>query len=160
MTDIGVEVYENICALLEKSGKNFKKVEHEPTFTSEESALARNEELKIGGKAILMKIDKTEYLFVLSASKKLNTKKIKEHLKAKKTRFSTSDELKELCGLVPGSVPPFGFPILPVKLYFDRTFMDTCDKIAFNAGRLTHSIVLDLNDYIEVAQPEIFEFAE
>ena len=159
MADIG-DVYENICALLEKSGKPFKKCEHEPTFTSEESAQARGEDLSIGGKAILMKIDKTEHLFVLSASKKINSKKIKEHLKAKKSRFSTSDELKELTGLVPGSVPPFGKPILPVRLFLDSCFMDTCQKIAFNAGRLTHSIVLDLKDYLDVAKPEIFEFSE
>lgn len=57
-------------------------------------------------------------------------------------------------------MPPFGQPILPVKLFFDRSFMDTCDKIAFNAGRLTHSIVLDLKDYLDVAQPEIFDFSE
>ncbi len=121
---------------------------------------ARNEKLEVGGKAILMKVDQQEYLFVLSASKKISAKKIKEHLKAKKTRFSTPDELMKLCGLVPGSVPPFGYPILPLKLYFDRAFMEVNDKIAFNAGRLTHSIVLDLNDWIEVAKPEIFEFSE
>ncbi len=154
------DVYERICSLLEDSGKQFKRVEHEPTFTSEESAQARGESLAVGGKAILMKVDKSEHLFVLSASKKINAKKVREHLKAKRSRFSTPDELMQLCGLVPGSVPPFGQPILPVKLYFDRTFMDASDKIAFNAGRLTHSIVLDLNDWIEVAKPEIFEFAE
>lgn len=159
MADIG-DVYENICKLLEDSNKPFKKVTHEPTYTSEESAQARGEDLSIGGKAILMKIDKTEYLFVLSASKKINSKKVKEYMKAKKIRFITSDELKELCNLVPGSVPPFGHPILPVKLYLDKSFMETCSKIAFNAGRLTHSIVLDLSDYLDVAKPEIFEFAE
>ncbi len=154
------DVYENICKLLEDSGKSFKKLTHEPTFTSEESAKARNEDLSIGGKAILMKIDKIEYLFVLSASKKINSKKIKDYMKAKKIRFITSDELKELCNLVPGSVPPFGHPILPVKLFLDKSFMDNCNKIAFNAGRLTHSIILELNDYLDVAKPEIFEFAE
>ena len=52
----------------------FKAVEHEPTFTSEESAKARGEVLSIGGKAILMKVDEQFMLFVLSASKKINSK--------------------------------------------------------------------------------------
>ena len=159
MADIG-DVFENICGLLEKENKAFRKVVHEPTYTSEESAKARDEDLSIGGKAILMKVDKTEHLFVLSASKKINSKKIRDHLHAKKIRFSTADELLQLCGLVPGSVPPFGFPILPVKLYLDKSFIESNEKIAFNAGRLTHSIVLDLNDYIQVAKPDIFDFSD
>lgn len=102
MADIAV--YESICNLLETAGKSFKRVEHAPTFTSEESAQARGEDLSIGGKAILMKVDKTEHLFVLSACKKINSKRVKEHLKGKKTRFSTADELMTLCGLVPGNL--------------------------------------------------------
>ena len=75
MAEIG-DVYKNICKLLEDSGKPCKKVTHEPTYTSEESAQARGEDLSIGGKAILMKVDKTEYLFVLSACKKINSKSL------------------------------------------------------------------------------------
>ena len=35
----------------------FREVHHEPTFTSEESAKARGEELRVGGKALLMRGD-------------------------------------------------------------------------------------------------------
>lgn len=157
--DGSMEVFQNICNLLETYKIEFKHVEHEPTFTSEESAKARGEDLSIGGKAILMKINEFFYLFVLSASKKLNSKKIKEYLKAKKIRFCTSQELFDMCKLVPGSVPPFGNPILPFKLYLDKNILSN-EKIAFNAGSLTNSIIFNMNDYLKVANPEIFDFSE
>jgi Ala-tRNA(Pro) deacylase len=154
-----IQVYDKICALLDSNNVEYKSVTHEVTLTSEDSARARGEDLSIGGKAILMKFDDTFALFVLSAAKKINSKRIKEHLKAKKIRFSTSQELADLCGLVPGSVPPFGEPILPVKLYVDNSILLN-EKIAFNAGSLTRSIIFETKNYIEVAKPEIFDFSE
>jgi len=56
----------------------YKSVHHEATFTSDESAKARGEDLSIGGKAILMKVDSNFKLYVLSAAKKINSKQIKE----------------------------------------------------------------------------------
>jgi prolyl-tRNA editing enzyme YbaK/EbsC (Cys-tRNA(Pro) deacylase) len=153
------QVFEKICELLNTNNVTYKSLTHEPTLTSEDSAKARGEDLSIGGKAIIMKVDDKFLLFVLSASKKINSKSVKEHLKAKKIRFSTSQELADLCGLVPGSVPPFGEPILPLKLYVDEAIRVN-DKIAFNAGSLTRSIIFDMKSYLEVAKPDIFAFSE
>ncbi|CAF0780411.1 unnamed protein product [Brachionus calyciflorus] len=152
-------VYEKICEFLNENAIEYKAISHEPTYTSEESAKARGEDLSIGGKAILMKIDDNFYLFVISASRKLNSKKIKEYLKSKKLRFCTSQELFDLSQLVPGSVPPFGQPILPFKLFLDKSILNN-DRIAFNAGSLTNSIIFKTQDYIKVANPEIFDFSE
>jgi Ala-tRNA(Pro) deacylase len=67
--------------------------------------------------------------------------------------------LKELTGLVPGSVPPFGRPILPFDLYLDEA-LRTNDRIAFNAGSLTDSIILAMPDYLRIAAPtECFAFS-
>ena len=158
-TPNSLEVFQKICNWLDTNKIVYKSLEHEPTYTSEDSAKARDEDLSIGGKAILMKVDGTFLLFVLSASKKINSKRVKEHVGAKKIRFSTSQELFDLCKLVPGSVPPFGEPVLPLKLYLDKSILVN-EKIAFNAGSLTHSVVLRTTDYLEVAKPEIFDFSE
>src|SRR5450432_2640815 len=89
---------------LTQEGAAFREVHHEPTRTSEESALARGETLSVGGKALLIKVDQDFRLFVLSASRKLDSTAIRARFGAKKTRFATADELLELTGLVPGSV--------------------------------------------------------
>ncbi|HSG99248.1 MAG TPA: YbaK/EbsC family protein [candidate division Zixibacteria bacterium] len=148
-----------IRSLLREHQVAFKEVRHQPTYTSEESARARGEDVAIGGKALLMKVDETFHLFVLSAAKKIDSKAIKKHFGAKKIRFATADELKALTGLVPGCVPPFGRPILDFDLYVDNSIFAN-DKIAFNAGSLTDSIVMSTADYIKTASAQSFKFTD
>jgi prolyl-tRNA editing enzyme YbaK/EbsC (Cys-tRNA(Pro) deacylase) len=135
------------------AGVPFREVEHPPTYTSEESARARGESLHTGAKALVMKIDDTFRLFVLPADRKVDSGAIKREFKAKKIRFATPDELRELTGLAPGSVPPFGKPILPLELIADTAIGQVSDKVAFNAGSLTVSIIMAAADWERVAQP-------
>ncbi len=98
-------------------------------------------------------------LFVLSAARQLDSNAIKQRFGAKKTRFATADELRELTGLVPGSVPPFGQPVLPFELYVDESILEN-EKIAFNAGSLTDSIIMLVQDYERIAKPVVFRFSK
>jgi Ala-tRNA(Pro) deacylase len=147
-----------IQGLLNQSGTAYRLVHHEPTFTSEESARARGEDVRIGGKALLLKLDDLYRLFVLSAALQLDSAAIRSHFGTRKVRFATRDELAELAALVPGAVPPFGRPILPFDLYVDPSIQAN-ERIAFNAGSLTDSIIMSVADYLCVAQPNVFAFA-
>jgi len=147
-----------IRAWLSSEGVSFREVHHEPTRTSEDSARARGEELRVGGKALLIKVDDVFRLFVLSADRKLDSAAVKRQFSARKTRFATPEELVNLTGLVPGSVPPFGQPVLPFPLYVDPSVFAN-ERIAFNAGSLTDSIVMQVSDYRRLAAPEVFVFA-
>jgi Ala-tRNA(Pro) deacylase len=149
---------DDIRAWLAAEGIRFRAVHHEPTRTSEDSARARGEDLRVGGKALLIKVDDIYRLFVLSADRKLDSAAVKRHFSARKTRFATAEELMELTGLVPGSVPPFGPPVMPFPLHVDPSVFAN-ERIAFNAGSLTDSIVMSTSDYRRLAAPEVFEFA-
>jgi len=151
-------VFETICRLLDDAAVPYRKVHHPPTRTSEDSARERGEDLGIGGKALLLKTKNEFKLFVFSAARKLDSGAVKSHLGVKKMRFARPEELEEQTGLVPGAVPPFGHPILPYDLYVDNSILAN-DKIAFNAGSLTDSIILKVEDYLRVAKPEVFEFS-
>src|SRR5262249_13142580 len=131
-----------------------------PTFTSEESAAARGEELGVGAKALLLMTDGRLNLFVIPADQKLDTAAIKRELKVKKSRFATPEELQELTGLVPGSVPPFGEPVLPFPLYADSSIGTRFDRVAFNAGSLTVSIIMAAADWLVIAKPKRFAVAK
>lgn len=111
----------------------------------------------MGGKALLMKVEDTLRLFVLSAALQLDSGAVKRYFGVKRQRFATGEELAAL-GLVPGAVPPFGKPILPFDLYVDRSIVAN-PRIAFNAGSLTVSIIMAVPDYLRVAQPTIFDFS-
>lgn len=155
----GSKVLLAIRHLLTEAGVMFREVHHEPTRTSEESAKARGEELRIGGKALLMKGDDVFRLFVLPADRKLDSGAIRREFGWKKLRFATPEELHERTGLVPGSVPPFGPPILPFELCLDQAATQN-PRIAFNAGSLTDSIILMMSDYLAVAKPSrVFAFS-
>ncbi len=153
------DVTANIRAWLTDAGVTFREIQHEPTHTSEESARARGEELKVGGKALLLKVDETFRLFVISAARQLNSAAIKHHFGAKRQRFATPEELHDLTGLVPGAVPPFGRPIVPFDLFADQSVLDN-DRIAFNAGALTVSFIMSITDYVRMAQPVVFSFSK
>lgn len=137
---------------------NRREVTHEPTFTSEESARARGESIAVGGKALLVKVGEEFKLFVLSAALRLDSDALKRHFGVKKTRFATKEELLTLTGLVPGSVPPFGHPVLPFDLFVDPSVFEN-DRIAFNAGSLTDSMVLSIEDYRRAASPQVLQIA-
>ena len=148
-----------IREMLQGKGVNFRQIHHEPTATSEDSARARGEELRIGGKAILLKTDGRFCLFVLSAALRIDSGAIRRYLSVRKTRFATATELGKLTQLVPGAVPPFGRPLLPFDLYVDRSILES-NRIAFNAGSLTDSIILSVQDYLDVADPQVFNFSK
>ena len=145
---------------LAEQGVSFKTLHHEATRTSEASAAVRGEALAVGAKAIVMKTGGRFALFVLSAAQRIDGRKIRAQLGVKKTRFATADELMNLTGLVPGSVPPFGRPILDLDLYVD-TSVQANDRVAFNAGSLTDSIIMAAADYFTLIIDDavIFDFA-
>jgi Ala-tRNA(Pro) deacylase len=135
---------------LSSAGIPFIEKQHAATFTSEQSALARGEPLSVGAKALVVKTDDRHRLFVLPADRKIDSQAVKRALALKKMRFATAEELLELTGLVPGSVPPFGPPVLPLELFADPALGDN-EKMAFNAGSLTTSIIMASADYRRIA---------
>ena len=160
MNETNYEVLESIRAYLNDAKVEFRESEHAPTRTSEESAAARGEDMKVGAKALLLKTDDIFRLFVLPADRKLRSSAIRHRLGVKKTRFARIEELKEMTGVVPGCVPPFGEPILPFELYADDAVGVVSDKVAFNAGSLRHSIIMSASDWERLARPIRFSFSK
>jgi prolyl-tRNA editing enzyme YbaK/EbsC (Cys-tRNA(Pro) deacylase) len=138
----------------------FTELTHPPTRTSEESAAVRGEPLGVGAKALLLRVDDRFAIFVLEADRKLDSAAVRRQLGVRTVRFASPDELRELTGLLPGSVPPFGRPVLPLDLYADYGVGTRYDKVAFNAGSLTTSIIMSARDWEAVARPKRFSFTK
>jgi len=148
-----------IREMLDNAKVEYRHVSHKPVLTSEQAARIRGEPLSIGGKSLVVKIGDSFRLFALSAALRLDSAAVRERFKSRHIRFASISELLDLTGLVPGSVPPFGEPILPLLLCVDPSVL-TNDRIAFNAGSLTDSLIMQTADYLTVAKGEIFRFAE
>ena len=147
-------VHQRVVDALRAAAIEFREVQHEPTLTSAASARARGEPLGVGAKALLLKCDGTFRLIVLSADRKLGSKLVKQALGVKDVRFATREELLVLTGLVPGSVPPFGEPILPFPLYADHDVGVRFPRVAFNCGDLCRSVIMAAADWEKVARPQ------
>ena len=150
-------VRDALLALLDESDVPFRHVRHGPTRTSEESAAARGEPLAIGGKTLLLKVDDRFELFVLSAARRMVSSRARRSVGARRSRFATETELLELTGLVPGTVPPFGEPLLPFPLNADRSVLAN-DRIAFNAACPDESIVMATADWQRIAHPTVRDY--
>lgn len=158
--ELPTAVHDRLIAWLAAEGVAARAIEHPPTRTSEASAAARGEPLAVGGKALLLRCgsDDAFELFVFSAARRLDSSAVRRALGTKHLRFATADELLARTGLVPGSVPPFGPPVLPFPLNLDPSVLEQ-ERIAFNAGMLTRSLVLAIDAYRRLAQPaRIFSF--
>lgn len=145
--------------MLDEAKVAYRHVHHEAVSTSEQAARVRSEPLSIGGKALVIKIGDRFRLFVLSAALRLDSVAVRKRFGSRRIRFASALELEELTGLVPGSVPPFGEPILPLPLCVDPSVLSN-ERIAFNAGSLTDSLIMQTVDYRALAGGEVFHFAE
>src|SRR5947209_16805950 len=101
-------VFERIEQMLRQGGVPFGVSRHAPVYTSEEAAAVRGTPLSSGAKALVVKAGEAFVLLVLPADRKLDSRKARAGLGAKALRFATREEVGQLTGLQPGSIPPFG----------------------------------------------------
>ncbi len=156
---MSIELTKRIRDLLDDNRISYKEVDHEEADTCEKSSLARGEDLEVGGKAILFKDKKDFRIFVISASLQADSNKIRKILKSQRLRFATKEELMDLAGVVKGALPPFGRDLFPFDLYVDQSIVSN-EYIAFNAGVLTKSFIIKVDDYLKIASPTITSFAK
>jgi prolyl-tRNA editing enzyme YbaK/EbsC (Cys-tRNA(Pro) deacylase) len=153
------DILSRIRELLRSHDVAFREMHHAATHTSAESAAARNQDLSLGAKALVLRVDDGFALFVLRADRRLDSGAIRRQLGAKRLRFATAEELYDLTSLVPGAVPPFGAPILPFKVYADNSLASAGTDIAFNAGSLIQSMAMSVADWQRVNNPTWLEFS-
>jgi Ala-tRNA(Pro) deacylase len=166
---MNTEAFLAIQSLFDSKGAAYKTITHAVCRTSEESAKVRGAAGfpdAIGAKALLCKVDfraGPEFVtFVLPGTHALDKAKLKARLPdLKQFRFATMDELRELAGVVPGCMPPFGKQICPAssRLYIAESLKEY-PEVAFNAAKLDASIILASEDYFaSVEADDVFDFS-
>src|SRR5437763_4261527 len=101
-------VFQRLAELLGQKSIPHDILRHAPVFTSEEAAAVRGTPLASGAKALICKADDRFLMIVLPADRKLASKLVRKATEAKSLRFASREEVEQLTGLVPGSIPPFG----------------------------------------------------
>ena len=150
-------VFLRLEVLLKERGVEFGVFRHQPVFTSEEAAAVRGVALSTGAKALICKVDVGFVMLVIPADRKLDSKRVRQALGIHALRFATPEELKELTGLPPGAVPPFG-SLFGLPTYCDARLAEN-ERINFNAGVNSISVSLSYEDYLKVENPGLGAFA-
>src|SRR5437660_6060401 len=146
-------VFERIESWLKQSGVPFTVLHHEPVFTSEQAAAVRGTSLASGAKALVVKAGEKFVLIVLPADRKLDSKKAREVFGVKSTRFASKEEVEQLTGLQPGSIPPFG-SLFNLPTYCDPALGEN-PSINFNAGDHAISVQMTYPDYAAAEKPTL-----
>jgi Ala-tRNA(Pro) deacylase len=151
-------VFDRLEAWLRQGGVPFTVLRHGPVYTSEQAAAVRGTSLASGAKALVVKADQRFVLLVLPADRKLGNRKARESLAVKSLRFATKEEVENLTGLQPGSIPPFG-SLFGLTTYCDPALADN-SSINFNAGDHAISIQMAYADFIRVEKPTLLPLAD
>lgn len=158
-------VFEKIKKLLDESHVKYNLLEHEPVYTSEEAACMREkltgqpakEIMECGAKAMIVKADGAYYQLILAAVRKIDFDKVRAVLGVKKVGLASRDDVVALTDCVPGSVPPFGI-LFGLSILVDQSLLQQ-REIYFNAGELTISIMMALDDWMRIVKPRVVEFS-
>ncbi|MFK3662378.1 YbaK/prolyl-tRNA synthetase associated domain-containing protein [Scandinavium sp. NPDC088450] len=155
------DVHQHLVSLLDSQQARFRVMEHEAMGKCEAVSEIRGTELGQGAKALVCKVKgngvKQHVLAILAADQQADLSLLAAHLGGLKASLASPAEVDELTACVFGAIPPFSFhPSL--KLIADPLLFERYDEIAFNAGLLEKSIIMDTQDYLRIAQPELVAF--
>jgi Ala-tRNA(Pro) deacylase len=151
-------VFQRLSDLLQSQSLAFEVLQHAAVFTSEEAAAIRGTPLASGAKALICKADDQFVMIVLPADRKLASKAVRKVAGIKSLRFASREEVEQLTGLAPGSIPPFG-SLFSLPTWCDER-LSQHSRINFNAGDHSISISMAYADYVAAEQPKLGQYAE
>jgi Ala-tRNA(Pro) deacylase len=141
------DIYQAIRDLLRRMGISYDEIEHAPVGSCEESLAFRGQAGWSGAssKCILLKAKGKYYLLVTTAEKEIKARLFKKEFGTKDIRFANREELLEVTGCDPGSVPPFGHRDPSVPFFVDENIF-RAEHFMFNPAVATKSIRIRTED--------------
>ena len=158
---IGTTPHQRLISLLTEQEARFRVVAHEAVGKCEAVSEIRGTDLRQGAKALVCKVKgngvKKHILAILAADRQGGLRPLASHFGGLKASLASPAEVDALTGCVFGAIPPFSFhPDL--TLVADPLLFERFDEIAFNAGLLEKSVIMDTQDYLRIARPELVTF--
>ena len=154
--------FEQLVAMLEAGGAAFRVIAHAAEGQSERVAAVRGTRPSQGAKAILCRVagaDRDRFVLAgVPGNARVDMKALGALFGAKKASFVQPDIAEQVTGCKRGAIPPVAFDDR-VSLVADEGFLEDEPEIAFNAGRLDRSIVLDAADYKRIFAPRLARIA-
>ena len=157
----GTTTHQQLITLLTQQGARVRVMEHDAVGKCEAVSEIRGTDLGQGAKALVCKVKgngvKKHVLAILAADLQADLSQLASHFGGIKASLASPAEVDTLTACVFGAIPPFSFhPDL--ALVADPLLFERFDEIAFNAGLLEKSVIMDTQDYLRIARPELVTF--
>lgn len=153
--------FSRLTSLLDQQQARYRVVDHPSAGKSEEVAKIRGTQLGQGAKALVCHVKgngiKQHVLAILPADRQADLGALAQGIGGTRASLASPAEVEQLTDCVFGAIPPFSFhPDL--LLVADPLLFERFDELAFNAGTLERSLVLNAGDYQRIAQPRLVKF--
>lgn len=150
-----------LTTLLDQHQASYRVVEHPMAGKSEEVAKIRGTQLGQGAKALVCHVKgngiKQHVLAVLPADQQADLAALAQGIGGTRASLASPAEVTLLTDCVFGAIPPFSFHA-DLLLVADPLLFERFDELAFNAGTLECSLVLNTQDYRRIAQARPVKF--
>ncbi|RTY57034.1 YbaK/prolyl-tRNA synthetase associated domain-containing protein [Pantoea sp. YU22] len=155
--------HEKLLALLDRHQARYRLITHEATGKCEAVAAIRGTAVGQGAKALVCHVKgngvKQHVLAVLPADQQADLTRVAEAVGGRRASLASPAEVDALTGCVFGAIPPFSFhPDL--KLVVDPLLFDRFEEIAFNAGRLDRSVIVNTDDYRRLCNANVVKIIQ
>ena len=142
--------YDKVKEYLNSMGIQFKIVEHEPAYTTEEADkyIEGHDGVRTKTMFICNKKKTNYYMIIMDDSKRLDINKFKEIVSEKQMKMASEEALKEKLGIEPGMVSPFGLlnnDEKDVKIYMDKQII-TEEIMTFHPNDNTKTLFITTKD--------------
>ena len=142
--------YDKVKEYLNSIGIEFKIVEHEPAYTTEEADkyIEGHDGVRTKTMFICNKKKTNYYMIIMDDSKRLDINKFKEIVSEKQMKMASEEALKEKLGIEPGMVSPFGLlnnDEKDVKIYMDKEII-TEEIMTFHPNDDTKTLFITTKD--------------
>jgi Ala-tRNA(Pro) deacylase len=156
------DIYQQLCALLDREGAVYRVIEHEAEGRTELIAKIRGNRIEQSIKSMTLQVrmNRKENIYCLAnvpGDCRVDFAGVKSYFNADSVAFASKEKAQALTGCVIGAIPPFSFNE-QLQVLADPLIREN-EEVVFNAGRLDRSIFMKLVDYIRIAKPTITQIA-
>lgn len=151
-----------LTELLDREDAKYRVIEHPAEGRTEVIAKIRGNRIEQSIKSIVLQVrlNRRENIYCLAnvpGDCRIDFKGVKNHFNADSAAFAKPEKAQELTGCVIGAIPPFSFNE-QLQVLADPLIKEN-EEVVFNAGRLDRSIMMKLDDFIRIANPQLTKIA-
>jgi Ala-tRNA(Pro) deacylase len=152
-------ILKKLKAALDEAKVSYEVFNHPLAYTAQEIAASQHVPGKEMAKVVMLLVDGTLVMGVITGSQKIALDMVKTNLGAKEARLATEDEfISRFPECEIGAMPPFG-NLFHVPVVVDPA-VERDEYIYFNAGNHAQTVHLKYKDFERLVQPRIARLTE